>query len=630
LAGYATAPDDTAAWQKFLDCCIANQLPIVSDRQIISKITNTLSILPTGNIAIPYLGSQISLTIDLGNVIFIYGGTRDRVVLDIGSASAQIREAHIALPAVFAYGAPSWRSLADLLDSPASTADDGIRLRHVHLSTVIEREVNGFSRGIAYNGCSYNLVLGGHHLDNRLARVWATEGANHDASFTNENTVIGGRMSCSGNANSLGDAYGDVFTWDKVSSNRGLNSNRFIGVTYEMSDPAGATYRVPILMDGAGGFCAWENCRQETNKGPFAICDGGLLSGAGTAYASNNRFGILFNSSTSDNKRRLYQVNGAYANIYAGPGAGEFHWNSGPIGALVTSNGAAGTAYIGGLLAFLDIAGTGPAKTLGGALAATARKGVHLTAAGVVAGLDTALTKTFRISVSAVPNFAGRLVVLPFNSVGARLNGNATDETWGNEPYVKGYGLASSNSFGNGYVAGADNQAPDITITVRDEVKSIYVGFVGVDHPLGLQAISIIGYQTPDCATGDSLYGGLRILHVMDDNGSVPLATAKPDTAGTHGFYQKGQRVANSGAAAGQTTGWQVSTTGWLAAAWAGSTAYPVIGRIVTNDSGKMYELKTAGTSGGPAGTGTAITDGTCVWAYIGGKAAFVTEAVSS
>lgn len=52
---------------------------------------------------------------------------------------------------------------------------------------------------------------------------------------------------------------------------------------------------------------------------------------------------------------------------------------------------------------------------------------------------------------------------------------------------------------------------------------------------------------------------------------------------------------------------------------WAASTAY-VLDEIATNDSGKVYECTTAGTSagsGGPTGTGQAITDGTVTWRYV-------------
>jgi len=55
------------------------------------------------------------------------------------------------------------------------------------------------------------------------------------------------------------------------------------------------------------------------------------------------------------------------------------------------------------------------------------------------------------------------------------------------------------------------------------------------------------------------------------------------------------------------------------ACAWQASTAY-YVGDRVTNDTGKTYKCTTAGisdSSGGPTGTGSGITDNTCVWAYV-------------
>lgn len=52
---------------------------------------------------------------------------------------------------------------------------------------------------------------------------------------------------------------------------------------------------------------------------------------------------------------------------------------------------------------------------------------------------------------------------------------------------------------------------------------------------------------------------------------------------------------------------------------WAISTAYAV-GDVVQNDGGKVYRCTTAGTSagsGGPTGTGAAITDNTVVWEFV-------------
>lgn len=74
---------------------------------------------------------------------------------------------------------------------------------------------------------------------------------------------------------------------------------------------------------------------------------------------------------------------------------------------------------------------------------------------------------------------------------------------------------------------------------------------------------------------------------------------------------------------------WDVTSSAERAtAAWTISTAY-VVGNRVLNDSGKSYVCVTAGTSagsGGPTGTGVAITDGSAVWDYVaGGSAKLIT-----
>lgn len=56
-----------------------------------------------------------------------------------------------------------------------------------------------------------------------------------------------------------------------------------------------------------------------------------------------------------------------------------------------------------------------------------------------------------------------------------------------------------------------------------------------------------------------------------------------------------------------------------VACAWLASREYHE-DDLVVNDTGKVYECVTAGTSagsGGPTGTGTSITDGTCEWDYV-------------
>jgi hypothetical protein len=94
--------------------------------------------------------------------------------------------------------------------------------------------------------------------------------------------------------------------------------------------------------------------------------------------------------------------------------------------------------------------------------------------------------------------------------------------------------------------------------------------------------------------------------------------------APTTGDYARGDIILRRNVVLGGLVGWVCTTTGSIASsAWQASTAYTV-GALRTNDGGKTYLCTTAGTSagsGGPTGTGSAISDGTCVWDY---KAAYV------
>lgn len=100
-------------------------------------------------------------------------------------------------------------------------------------------------------------------------------------------------------------------------------------------------------------------------------------------------------------------------------------------------------------------------------------------------------------------------------------------------------------------------------------------------------------------------------------SGSKALSGTWQDASADASGYAGHFRVKDSG---GTTCHMQgtcgMSTSGTTA--WAGSTAYS-IGNIRRNGS-NVYICTTAGTSassGGPTGTGTGITDGTCVWNYL-------------
>lgn len=67
-----------------------------------------------------------------------------------------------------------------------------------------------------------------------------------------------------------------------------------------------------------------------------------------------------------------------------------------------------------------------------------------------------------------------------------------------------------------------------------------------------------------------------------------------------------------------ETVAFEYVSSYWVRRNWQPDTAY-VVGDVVVNDTAKVYTADTAGTSassGGPAGTGTNITDGTARWDY--------------
>ncbi len=95
-------------------------------------------------------------------------------------------------------------------------------------------------------------------------------------------------------------------------------------------------------------------------------------------------------------------------------------------------------------------------------------------------------------------------------------------------------------------------------------------------------------------------------------NGAVAMVGTWQDPAADASGYATYFRILDNSLA-------NVDYQGLCSQTWAGSTAY-VVGQQV-NNGGNVYRCTTAGTSaasGGPAGTGTGISDGTAVWAYVG------------
>ncbi len=146
---------------------------------------------------------------------------------------------------------------------------------------------------------------------------------------------------------------------------------------------------------------------------------------------------------------------------------------------------------------------------------------------------------------------------------------------------------------------------------------------------LWLLALTVYNSQSPSSAFGVLLDRLLELTGIVRE--LAKKSTGFVVATGTNGTVLAiGRRIKN----AVTLTFWQTTEAKTIATAtaWAASTAYAKYD-LSTNDSGKLYVCTIAGTSassGGPTGTGTAITDGTCTWRYVATSSAGVVVPVES
>ena len=630
-----TWTDETAKIQAYFDACAANGWPIRCEKPLACRVSSTVTIASITSPA-PTIGFSTSHQIDLWNLMLCPTGSRNRIVLDIGSAPGgqALSSAMIRLPRVIATGTLQW-------PATLQTNDTAIRIRSASRCTIYENVVYGFTKGIEYSGVAYSTILGGLSYDCRYGRVWTTSGATINDSFCNQNAIYGGGISCTSVSNGLGPRQGDTLTWDKNSSYRGHNNNHFHEINYELGSGNPADAATPVYLDGVGAFNSWNKCRTEGNVGPVVICDGGGSAGR----ACLNSFEFTYNEFAAQG---LYIRNGggAHANVLKGPGSREHHWTISDMGKLLKSAGGGG-AYLMGCELFMIVNGM-PARvdakrlhTSSGAFHAH-RNAILMEEGGFVhvgVALDASCIKDFICSYETLPGLYGRPFFLAFDPKGNLLSDSTTD-SYGSEQYVKGAGMSANllAITGDGYSTGDDSDgARTVHVTVREEVKELWFMVRAASTRCALRSMSVTGLSVgnkPGSAypKADGI-NGMRVFSPVEDDGAVPLASADPGIAGILGYFQRGQRIGNSGAASGQPVGWVCTTAGYRAPAWAGSTKFDIIGTLTTNDSGKVYELTTPGdsaSSGGPTGATAmwdGITDGTCKWRYVGVLAAFTAEA---
>lgn len=638
-AGSASSwPDITTALQTVFTAAAALKRAVICSQPVCGKVTNTISVTPA-TITSPQ-NSKLALPIDLHNLFINYTGTRDKIVVDIGTApGVTIYDGGVIhLPYVFASGALQW---------PGTLAgnDTGIRLRNIWRTTIHGGYVYGFTKGVEVMGCPYDIFINSYIYDNKYGRVWNTEGSNLDASFTNENKVYGGIVSCTSASSGKGSRFGEVFTWDKVASYRGHNNNRFHDINYELGSGNPADSGIPIWLDKVGALNKWYKIRVEGSVGPIALIDGGIDTGSTLGARNVIDLGYMSSAGTSG---RISQVGGACGNYMTGVGCHQPQWHSGDIGRSIRASGTAKSSIVHPDLFYLiaatpvraDAARVDPISN--GSSVKAHRSAALLTGGGysrIGVAVDAEHTKDFIFEFNTLDGFFGRPYFMAYNAAGTLLTGLATSITYGDEPYVKAVSPEGSgnslNPASNGYTTSADNTAfRRCYVTVREEVAELWCCVVAGSNDAALRSMDITALTTANNQNEayPNINGveAIRAFCPLDGDGSLDLVSADPGNAGIHGFYRQGQFVGHSAAVAAAPVGWYCTTAGWLAPAWTVSTTWYVRGQLVTNDTGKIYELVTAGAgaaSGGPTGTGTSITDGAAVWKYIGVKAVFTAGA---
>lgn len=649
--------NDAAAWQRWVSYCEANDLPILVREKLTSAINDKITI--RGSVeALPSFGSR-NLPIDLSLVTFTYTGTRTQPVVEIGTppngtlGANQFSYAEIRLPSVSANGAVTWSSSSR---NGLRSQDIGIIIYRTFHSNIYENLTFGFTRGIVYSGVAYCKIFGSNIIDCKYSRDFTSSGTDQNDSFTNENIVIGGKLGHTSNTTGLGFAAMQVFSWDGTASYRGQNNNRFKGVTFESQGSDAGGDRIAVLFDGAGSGNVFEQSRLEGNWGVVGIFDADqAISGTSqnSNFANNNTFDALYASDTGQSLR-LVQVGGACGNRLTGAGCQTTTWHSGNLASHIKSRGGLdGSSLPQASITHPDVSiATASPPILSSWRRYTvfgnevrAHRYAAVLNSGSFARLGVAVKcdqiKDFDFAYAAVTGFPGRPFFVAYNSSGTLLQAGATEtltnpltsSAYRNEHYVKActsLGSAQSLTGPSGeYITASDSDGfRSLRVTVRPEVDFVVMGIAGGTNPAAVISMSVTGYATGNkpgssYPTTDGICA-LPIYPLMPD-GALWQANADPD-AGNVGYATLGEVAWNFNAASGQPMGWICNSPGYRAPAWVASTSYAIVGLIVAN-GGNTYELVTAGTSassGGPAGTGSSISDGSCVWRYLGTVHSFI------
>lgn len=568
--------DDTVALQAWADSG-AKHL-ILGDGTF--NITDTVTIPPTFEV------------LDFGGGTISYSGTQDRAALVVGNNAASLTTAKVKQVKVISATTSNWLDLDYI----------GVQL-YAHRFCDIQIEfVRGFHTGVQCrgdgSGWAYNNVRLGYVVNNKYGINLHSVGGS--SGFVNENLFIGGEFQIGSGINDSEDAWGVLFSTEGGSPYLNHNRNVFLKPSFEMGNAVSGTVREPVLFDGCGQQNRIVGARVETGRG-------GIATFQNNAAATLNivEVGYLGGSFIT---RTITETGGAFGNFLTQENITQSFmpsWHSGPLVDRISAYDATNTYVTGDLLLARSGVGFPAAFTT----SIRARENSVEIPAGRAIGtrVSTVSRKRFLVKI-ATPGNSGRVFVTAYDASGAQLP-TTTD-------YVNG--LTASVSFGGGWQTTSDG-FKDVQFSVTDAVKSVIVLITGGTASANVSSFQIIGLdQTND--------GGLNCSSGLDGDRFARFCASGGPGSGIVGRYRRGEMIYNAAAASAAPIGYPCFTTGYLAEAWAISTAYEV-GQLRLNGS-NVYVCRTAGTSagaGGPTGTGTSIADGTVVWDYKGLQATFGT-----
>lgn len=551
-----------------------------------------------------------------------------------GGTSAATDFHNIALPSVN-------RRTVDWATNPRTQCGGVVLINHTNC-TIFPGRCFGFTSGLQHwsevRGHAYNQFLGGAFIDNRFdeSLICVDEAA---GAYMNENKWYGGN--CNYSSSSLArtaDFTAGIYMGFVTGNSPGHNNNIWNGRNFEMTTSAWVNVGegIPIYLDGTGGYNRWRDCRIEGHNGP-------LLHVKGNINGDDNATQGLFNEAdfsfvgSSASYLGIREVGGAYGNIVTLPAqANTVEWNSGPLRDKLWSGGPANSVRVAAPFVLRLLNSGTDSREITTASVRPNIFGVSTASASGQVGpgvyIDTSKCKQFDFHAEVLEGYPGRWVFKAYDGNFTPLGATTTDPTYGTQRNLRFPSASLISTAGGSWSQGSDLTTA-LRMSVSEEVKWLYATKASGTASLVMGSFGFTGYMRRQNAAGVTVYGPSLIFDpLFDGEGDTgKTANALPSTAGTYGFYFRGQKILNNAAASGVVSGWVCSSAGVLAASRANATLYNTKGRILLNSANNAYYVHIPGTSGTgtePTGTtpNTDYVDGTVTWRYVGPKAVFVPD----